>query len=278
MKKCMITSTLILLLIFCFASCYSGQDVDEIKKRFEHYAPDSNVVAVLDSSTFYFADHTLRLCDIADGEETNNGYLFADGKLYFTTTKENGFFDYSLYVYTCDLYGNNKSLVFEKHGYKTHPWVAGNQESLYIEHYATNAVVASSRVIDSYNIVTGVYRTEATGEAVRLSDYEKDAKGAYLCASENGVLSIVDQQKSATYTIDTAALARNAFNETLDGFDYSFCGFYATTNKMFLLYRIESSGTLYPHLICEYIPDKNEAIFKLLYFADDITTFYIEYL
>ena len=69
MKKCMITITLMLLLILSLAACSTGQDVDELKSRFENYTPDSSVVAVLDSSTFYFSDHTLRLCDIANGEE-----------------------------------------------------------------------------------------------------------------------------------------------------------------------------------------------------------------
>ena len=279
MKAHMVTISLILLLSLSLTSCSTKPSADELKKRFEIHTPDRNVVAVLDSSSFYYADHTLRLRDIANGEELNNGYLIVDGKLYFSTTKENGTFDFSLYVYTCDSYGGDKHLVFERHGYKTRPWVTGNQEHLYIEHYATHAVDASARTIDSYNVVTGVYQTESTGETVCLSDYEKDPKGVYSCIYEDGILSIVDSQKDTTYSVNPTALVSDTFNEELNGLDCSFCGFYSADNeKMFMLYRIDSNGPQYPHLVCEYILESNEAVFKLLFFADDITTFHIEYL
>lgn len=279
MRKRLIMILFIVLLVLSLPACSFDRDVDEIKKRFESHTPDGNVVAVLDNSTFYFADHTLRLRDIADGEEPNDGYLFSNGKLYFSTTKENGIFDFSLYVYECDLYGNNKHLVFEKHGYKTHPRATGNQEMLYVEHYTTNALDTSARVIDSYNVFTGVYQTMATGNTAHLSDYKTDVKGIYLSAFEDGVLSIVDVQKNTTYIFDPVTTVSGAFDEELDGLDYSFCGFYAATNaKIFLVYRIESTGSQYPHLVCEYIPDVEQVGFSFLYLADDITTFYIEYL
>lgn len=279
MKKWMITIGLLILFVLSLASCSTEPNEDELKKRFENYTPDGNVVVVLDSSTFYFADHTLSLRDIADGESPNNGYLFMDGKLYFSTSKENGPFDFSLYVYICDLYGNDKQLVFEKHGYKTHPWATGNQGRLYIEHFTTNAVDASSRVIDSYNVVTGVYQTEATGETVGLSDYQKSAAGAYSYVFEGGVLSVTDAQQNKTYTMHTSAFVSQAFGEALEGLDCSFSGFYASANgRMFVLYRIESGGSAYPHLVCEYLPDNNEVVFGSLCFAEDVAAFYIEYL
>ena len=279
MKKYLAMISFIVLLILSLSSCSCGQDIEEVKKAFANHAPDSNVIAVLDNSTFYFAVHTLRLRDIVDGEEPNDGYLFWDGKLYFSTTKENGIFNFSLYVYVCDFYGANKHLVFEKHGYKTHPWVTGNQEILYIEHYETNVMDASARVIDSYNVISDAYQTVETGETAHLSNYKKDAKGAYSCTFEDGVLSIVDIHKNATYIVNPTTLVCDAFNEELNEIECSFCGFYATTNgKMFLLYRIESTGSQYPHLVCEYIPDIGEVVFSLLYLADDITTFHLEYL
>ena len=74
-------------------------------------------------------------------------------------------------------------------------------------------------------------------------------------------------------------LPNNAFCANLDGLRYTFYGFYATMDgKMFLLYRIESNGASYPYFICEYNADRNEVEFKLLYFADDIDFFRIEYL
>lgn len=271
--------TLATLITLSFSACSFRTNNDKIEKHFGDYLADNNVVAVLDDSVFYFSDHTLRLNDLLDGEELNGGYLFADGKLWFSTVKENSLFDFSLFVYSCDLYGKDRTLLFEKHGFKTHPWGTGKDGVLYFEHYSTNAMDASARVIDSYNISSGVYQTEATGKALSLSDYRKNTTGKYSCTIKDEILSVVDPQKNMTYTIDTVALPNDAFRENLEGIQYSFCDFYATKDgKIFLLYRIESNSASYPHFICEYNADRNEVEFKLLYFADDIETFRIEYL
>lgn len=272
----------ILLTILCIlgsSACSLHADDDEIENRFESYPEDSNVVAILDASVFYFSDHTLRLADISNGEDPNGGYLFADGKLYYSTTRENGIFDFSLFVYSCDLYGNDRTLLFEQHGFKTHPWATGKDGVLYFEHYSTNAMDASARVIDSYNVSTGEYQTEGIGKTISLSDYRKDADGKYLCTTEGEILSVVDPQKNMTYTIDTVALPNDAFRGSLEGIQYGFYDFYATMDgRIFLVYRIESNGFPYPHFVCEYIVDSNEVEFKLLYFADDVEVFQIEYL
>ena len=102
MKKRLVSISLIVLLVISLASCSSEKDIHDLKTRFESFSADSNVIVVLDDSVFYFADHTLSLSDITDDEELNNGYLFWDGKLFFTTVKQNGGFDFSLCVYSCD--------------------------------------------------------------------------------------------------------------------------------------------------------------------------------
>lgn len=271
--------TLAVLIILSFSACSSNANSDKIENHFEGYLADNHVVAVLDSSVFYFSDHTLRLNDLLVGEELNGGYLFADGKLYFSTVKENSLFDFSLFVYSCDLYGNDRTLLFEKHGFKTHPWATGKDGVLYFEHYSTHAMDASARLINSYDISTGIYQTEETDETISLSDYRKDTDGKYSYVMESGVLSVADPQENVTYTIDTTTLLNHAFRESLEGLQCSFGGFYATTDgSMFLLYRIESNGALYPHFICEYNANRNEIEFKLLYFADDVESFQIEYL
>ena len=273
----MTTIIMIIILALVLSSCSNKPKSEEIIKRFESYTPDPCVVAIMDDSTFYFGDHTLNLRDITNEEDPNNGYLFYDGKLYFSTTKENGVFDFSLFVYSCDLYGKDQHLVFEKHGYRTRPWATGNHGKLYVEHYSTNAIDASARIIDSYNVVTEEYQSEASGKTVHLSDYKRDSNGDYSCSFGNNTLSVVDAQKNETYTVSPAELISNTFTEELNGLDWSYRGFYSGNDgKMYFLYRIEASGPQYPHLLCEYIPDSNRLVFSLLYFADDITAFRIE--
>lgn len=279
MKKCLITIVSLMLLVSILTSCAPDPSEEELRNRFASYSPDNSVVAVLDYSTLYFADHKLALDNIAGDEDPNNGFLFVDKKLYFSTTKENGPHDFSLYVYFCDLYGNNAQLVFEKHGYKTHPWAQGNQGKLYFEHHTTNGFDASARVIDSYDVVTGVYQTEATGKNVYLSDYQKKARGPYSCTFEENVVQVLDEKENVTYTIEPEALLSHTFSKELEGLQWEYSGFYATDNgKMFLLYRINTNWPPYPHILCEYIPETNEVVFSLLYFAYDYVPFIIEYL
>ena len=278
MKKRIIAISLILLLVLSLTSCSSEKDMDELKSRFEDHAPDNNVVVIWDDSILHFADHTIELRGINNEEDPNNGYLFVDGKLYFATTKENGFFDYSLFVYACDTYGNNQQLVFEKHGYKTHPWATGNGEVLYIGHYTTNSFDASSRVIDSYNVVTGAYQTVATGKDAKLSNYQRRQCGRYSCTYEGDVCTVTDSQNNTTYTIDSIALVRSTFSTELDGHDHlRLEGFFAADNgKMFLLYNLGSSLP-YPFLVCEYLPDRGEIVYKSLISVPDYLSFQVLY-
>ena len=280
MKKCLITILSLILLVSILTSCAADPSEEELRKRFEGYPPDSNVVAVLDDCTFYFADHELNLRDITEGEDLEYGYILADGKVYFATSKQNGLFgDHSLYVYSCDFYGNNEQLLFEKHGYKTGFGVRANQGKLYFSHHTTNGFDASSQVIDSYDVVTGVYQTEATGEDASLSDYEKDSHGPYPYTYEGDVLGVVDEAKNTTYTIAPESLFGSTFSKELEGLEWEYSGFYATDNgKMFLLYSVNTNWPPYPHILCEYIPESNEIVFSLLYFAHDIIGFRIEYL
>ena len=278
MKKCLLTIVSLMLLVSILTSCAADPSEEELRSRFVSYSPDNNAVAVLDYSTFYFADHEFDLHDLTDGEDLSVGYVIVDETVYFSTTKQNSFSDYSLYVYSCDLYGNNKQLVLEKHGYKTALGIRGNQGKLYIDHNTTNIFDATSLVIDSYDVVTGVYQTEATGENASLSDYEKDSHGPYPYTYEGDVLRVVDEAKNTTYTIAPESLFGSTFSKELEGLKWEYSGFYATDNgKMFLLYRI-NTWLPYPHILCEYIPETNEVVFSLLYFAYDYVPFTIEYL
>ena len=84
---------------------------------------------------------------------------------------------------------------------------------------------------------------------------------------------------SVTYTIAPEALFDSTFSNELEGLEWEHSGFYATDNgKMFLLYCVNTNWPPYPHILCECIPESNEIVFSLLYFAHDIIGFRIEYL
>lgn len=273
--KIIIVFLLTVFLSFTLYSCRTASD--PIKEQFEKYPRDDNVVGVLDNTSFYFADHELQLLDLIDEEEPNHGYLFKDGRLYFSVSKENGLTDFSLIIYSCDLYGNDKQLVFEKQGYKTHPWATGNQGIFYIEHYSENAFDESSRVIDSYNILTGAYEKIASGEQVSLSDYYRNTKESYSCSAVENVITLSDSKTNATYSIDLQSSQADQFNDSLADIEYNFEGFTATEdNRILLLYRLKTKGSSYPFIICEYLPDTDKVVFCSVFFAYDYTPFNIE--
>lgn len=257
------------------SSCRTS--TDQLEQKFAKYPSDKNVVAVLDNSIFYFTDHILNLRNIVKDEVPNHGYLFLDGKLYFSVSKQNAALDFSFLVYECDVYGNNLELVFEKHGYKTKPWATGKQSVLYLEYYETNALDNSSRVIDSYNISTGVYENVSNGDGSSLEDYRKDTDEKYTFQFENSVISITDTQNNENYKISDKTLHESDFGDILIDLDYSFYGYNETNSgKIYLVYRIKSNGSQYPHFICEYIPNTDEVVFKSLFFSNDVETISVE--
>ena len=278
MKLRILSAIFLMLWVLSFASC--GPGGEEIKQRFNAYLPDDNVVAVWDGREFYFADHTLKLDNIIENEDLNNGYLFANGKLYFSTSRENGAFDFSFCVYECDYYGNNKKVVFEKSGYKTHPWATAGQNIFYVEHYENNVLDKSSRRIDSYNLINGEYIAVSAGESKTLHNYQKDRTKNYSCAFDNDILEITN--KNVEYRIDKEKLLSSDFGEALKDLDYTYYRFQAIEkngeDQIYLIYRINTNNNLYPFFICRFIPETDKVEFKSLFFATDIETIYMELL
>ena len=269
---------LILIMVFNFSAC--GISSDEISEKFDNYSRDSNVVAVLDDTVFYFVDHSINIRDIVDeDEEPNKGYFFSKNKLYFSTAKQNGIFDYSFFIYQCDIDGSNKTLVFEKHGYKTKPWSIAEKGVFYIEHYKATTFEQSSRVIDSYNVFTTIYETVSFGKELSLSDYTKKTNYDYSFTSNDEFLTIKKPKSNETFIINNKNLLNSSFGEALVNLEYSYYTFKVTEDdRIFLLYRIKSNDACYPHFICEFIPSTNDLVFKSLFFSYDVEHICIEYI
>ena len=267
----------LLCLITVLSFCACGINNSEVKDKFSKYTPDNNVVVVLDSSEFYFADHTLNLRDLVRDERPNNGYTFWDGKLYFSTSKQNTLNDFSFLVYACDLYGNNQKLIFEKQGYKTKPWATGNGGVLYLEYYDTHVLDETARKIDSYNIFTGEYENVSTGKNASLSHYKNDKDGKYSFGVDSDILTITDSQKNIVYRIDSEMMNSSNFGEALTDLDYTFYGADVINNdQIYLIYRIKSDDNAYPYFVCEYIPYNNEIVFKSSVFVNDVESICVE--
>ena len=278
MKFRILSAIILILMLLSFASC--GPSVDELEQRFANCSPDNDVVAVWDGREFYFTDHTLKIYDIIENEDLNNGYLFANGRLYFSTSRENGAFDFSFCVYECDYYGNDKKIVFEKNGYKTNPRATADQNIFYIEHYENNTLDESSRKIDSYNLNSREYITVSEGKSKTLQDYQKDRTKNYSCDFDNDILRITDKSKNSEYIINKETLFNSNFEEALTDLDYTYYRFQVIEkngeNQFYLIYRIKTNNVLYPFFVCQFIPETNKVEFKSLFFATDIDPIFME--
>ena len=270
-----IALVLLLILSLTFTSCKTN--TAEYEQKFEMHQSETPVVVVLDGLMFYFAGQTLDLRDLLDDEELNGGYQFIDQKLYFSTSKENGLFDFSLSVYRCDMDGSNKVLIFEKDGYKTHPKAIGSKGMLYIEHYEGTAFDSSSKRIDLYNIFSDTYENVSLGDVASLSSYKNNKIDLYSFNFANDVLNIVNIQNSKNYKIDYEFLQKSEFGEALTDLDCSYESYHVTEGgQIYLLYRIQTSTPLYPFFLCEFIPQENKVDFCFLFFAYDVVGFDIE--
>lgn len=267
---------LLSLIMLITSLCSCENHYNDIKKRFELYSSDGDMVVVLDDHVFYFNDHTLNLNDlVGEGEEPNGGYLFLDKTLYFSTTKRMGFSEFSVCVYTCDLYGNEKNLVFERQSYKTYPRAVGKQGVLYFEYYDTHAFDETAREIVSYDVLREIYELEGTGENASLSNYRNQGNGRIEGKGKleysNNTLTWVDSKDYKTHLIDLAKT--EPFDKALNGLDYSYTGCTVSSERLFLIYRIEeyTGEAVYPHFVCEYVPETHEIHFKFFAFTYDIT-------
>ena len=142
---------------------------------------------------------------------------------------------------------------------------------MYVEYYETSALDASTRKIDSYDLLSGEYENVSSGQVSSLSDYKKDIKRSYSWTFANGALSIVDTEKGEQYKIDDEVLQKSEFGKALDNLDFSYHSCHVMENgQIYLTYRIKSNGLPYPFFMCEFIPEKNEVVFQFLFFASDV--------
>lgn len=258
------------------SSC--GPKNDEIKARFEKYPTDNSIVVILEDRQFYFTDREMSIDDLAEkvSEENISAHTLFDGKIYFAVSTKTESKTFSLKIYSCDLYGNDKQLVFEKHGYRTSPWGVGDQGVIYIYHYTNGRFDPSSKTIDSYNILTGEYKTVAIGNDVDVYDYRLNTFSDYERKCEENVLTYVDPTNNKTYTVDLESSQADQFNEALIGLEYGFSGMYTTEDgRILLLYRILHERFPYPHFVCEYLPETNKVEFRSLIFAYEYLNFNI---
>lgn len=273
-KICLLFLTILTLLL---TSC--RQDTTQLAKdEFSKYYNGKDEVVLNIEDNLYFENYALDLNGLVKGNEHNNGLIINQRNLFFSTSKENSMFNFTLNIYESNLQGTDIKLVYSKDGFKTHPWAYAIDDVFYIEHYSNNALDLESKLIDSYTISTGIYENISSGKDCSLSDYaQKEEQSRYsievienISPQEHGKFIVTDLEKGLSNIIDDEYLRNTIYIESMEKFNYSPKRVDISNGHILLTYEIGAGdGWNYPYLVFEYDFDSNKLEYKLLAFPFD---------
>jgi hypothetical protein len=282
-KICLLFLTILTLLL---TSC--RQDTTQLAKdEFSKYYNGKDEVVLNIEDNLYFENYALDLNGLVKGNEHNNGLIINQRNFFFSTSKENSMFNFTLNIYESTLQGTDIKLVYSKDGFKTHPWAYAIDDVFYIEHYSNNALDLESKLIDSYTISTGIYENIASGKDCSLSDYmPKEEQSRYsievienISPQKHGKFIVTDLETGLSNIIDDEYLRNTIYIESMEKFNYSPKRVDISNGHILLTYGIGAGdGWNYPHLVFEYDFDSNTLEYKLLAFPFDSVPIEIIYI
>lgn len=282
-KICLLFLTILTLFL---TSC--RQDTTQLAKdEFSKYYNGKDEVVLNIEDNLYFENYELDLNGLVKGNEHNNGFIINQSNFFFSASKENSMFNFTLNIYESNLQGTDIKLVYSKDGFKTHPWAYAIDDVFYIEHYSNNVLDFESKLIDSYTISTGIYENIASGKDCSLSDYmPKEEQSRYsievienISPQEHGKFIVTDLEKGLSNIIDDEYLRNTIYIESMEKFNYSPKRVDISNGHILLTYGIGAGdGWNYPHLVFEYDFDSNKLEYKLLAFPFDSVPIEIIYI
>lgn len=282
-KICLLFLTILTLFL---TSC--RQDTTQLAKdEFSKYYNGKDEVVLNIEDNLYFENYELDLNGLVKGNEHNNGFIINQSNFFFSASKENSMFNFTLNIYESNLQGTDIKLVYSKDGFKTHPWAYAIDDVFYIEHYSNNVLDFESKLIDSYTISTGIYENIASGKDCSLSDYmPKEEQSRYsievienISPQEHGKFIVTDLEKGLSNIIDDEYLRNTIYIESMEKFNYSPKRVDISNGHILLTYGIGAGdGWNYPHLVFEYDFDSNKLEYKLLAFPYDSVPIEIIYI
>lgn len=254
------------------------------KEEFLQYFNGTKEVALFyetDPMTIFYDDLTIKLDDLLeDSNEMVRGGIIADGEsIIFASSK----CDYSSKTYSLILYKYNVDIeksesIFIKSGYNTNPQVYGNGSVFYIEHYEKHHMMENGRIIDEYNVLTGIYKTIATGKNCSMNDYKVKETSKYIIetienesSSRHGEFLITDNETGKQKIINDDFLANTIYYDSMGMFNYGPERAEISKGHILLVYSIGAgNGRNYSHLVFEYNYELNTLEYKLLAFTPEL--------
>ena len=274
------------ILFIILTSC--REDTTQLAKdEFSKYYNGKDEVVLNIEDNLYFENYELDLNGLVKGNEHNNGLIIKQDRFFFSTSKENSMFNFTLNIYESNLQGTDIKMLYSKNGFKTHPWAYAIDDVFYIEHYSNNALDFESKLIDRYAISTGIYENIASGKDCSLSDYMlKEEQSRYsievienISPQEHGKFIVTDLETGVVKTIDDDYLKETIYIKSMEKFNYGPERVDISNGHILLTYGIGAGdGWNYPHLVFEYDFDSNKLEYKLLAFPFDSVPIEIIYI
>ena len=262
--------------VFALSSCWREDTTQSAKNEFSKYFNGKDEVVLNIDDNLYFENYSLDLDGIVKDNEYNGGLFVKQALLYFSTSKQNSMFDFTLNIFESNLDGTNVENIYSKDGFKTHPWAYAIDDVFYIEHYLNNAFDLNSKSIDKYIISTGKYENIANGKESNLSDYMSKEQCRYSIETieneslKHGKFIVTDLEKNLSKTIDDDYLRNTIYIESMEKYNYGPKRVDISNGHILLTYDIGAGdGWNYPHLVFEYDFDSNRLEYKLLAFPYD---------
>ena len=265
-----------LLIMSLFLTSCMEDTTQEAKEEFSKYFSGNNEVVLLYSHKLYTETSTFDM-DLAKGESFDDGILFDQGTVWFSTSKINGLSDYTLNIYKANLDGSDMELVFTKDGYKTGTVAYATNGVFYINHHTKSKFFPSSELIDKYSLADGTYENIAAGEDCDLSDYRVKETRRYTVEveknktiQEHGKFTVTDTETGISKVIDDAFLDNTEYIESMKIFNYGPFRSDISNGHILLTYDIGAGdGWNYAYLIFEYDFEENTLEYKMLAFVGD---------
>ena len=266
-----------------YIACHWQEDCSE--EAIADFAPFScsEEVALVIDEIVMFENRIVDLEKLAKGENEffANGYVLYDGKIIYSTTgeKDDGHF---VAFYECDLFGNNKTLVFEKK-LKTNAETLINGEMAYIKHYSSEWKVSKNKIIDSYNIKTGEYKTVSEGDnGIILSDFAtwNTPDDNYCVEKKDGdtkYFEITNKKTQEKKLVDSAFLENTKYAQVIKKWRAEAMRYDISNGRILLTYSISAGSMHVPHLIFVYDFENHEIKYGSLVFPYDTTPVEIFY-
>ena len=253
--------------------CCKNDTTNLAKQEFQKYHNGSNVVLIIDDSHLYFEDYTLQLGELVSDEEVTS-CLIAD-KIYFSTSKQNGIFNFDWSVYRCNLDGTDIQKIYSKQNLSTHPWAISCGNMVYVEYYTNHAFDSSGRAIDAYNIVTEEYYSVSTGGAKNLADYAQDIETPYHCtikkADDGGqYFEIANLETQETQIVNDEYINNTIYAASMHKFGYAPMRMDVSDGCILLTYSIGAGdGQNCAHLIFAYDFETDTLTYQAIVFPYD---------